>query len=152
MSISAFDKLNAEEKESIIRIPVLVSALIAGADMDVDQRETELAQKVMHYRQFSSDPTLHTYYEAAAESFEESLNSLIASFGGNAEKMVEDLKVEIAKINPTLSKVDPEYAGQLVSSWRSLARRVAEATGGLLGFMSIDAAEKELISLPMIEM
>ena len=152
MSISAFEKLNAEEKESILRVPVLVSAMIAGADMDVDQRETELAQKVMHYRQFSSDPTLHGYYEAAAESFEESLEALIASFGGNAQKMVEDLKVEIAKINPVLSKVEADYANQLVSSWRSLAKRVAEATGGLLGFMSIDAAEKELISLPMIDL
>ena len=58
---------------------------------------------------------------------------------------------ELAQLNSITPKLEASYADLLKDSWRSLAKKVAEADGGFVGFGSISKEESALIDLPMIE-
>ncbi|MEZ4776834.1 MAG: hypothetical protein R3D00_26905 [Bacteroidia bacterium] len=148
MAIKQFSNLTEQESALLTNAPALITVLIAGADNDISKKETDWAGKLVHYRTFTSEPKLQNYYEAVKEGFESSLDALIDGWNENSEALITG---ELAGVNSILPKIDPEYATLLKESWRSLAQKVAEASGGLLGFGSVDEAEKRLVSLPMIK-
>jgi len=142
------DQLSEEEVNFLAKCPAVVTVLIAGADQHIDNSEKNWATKLVHYRTFTSDPLLNEYYRRVEEHFEENLSELLEKWDpSNAE---ESLSQELANAKPILEKLDDEYAEMIRKSWRSLAKKVAEASGGLLGFGSINAAEEHLIDLPML--
>lgn len=154
MSIQAFSQLSQEEIDQLVQAPAKIALLIAAADQDIDEKETEWAKKLVHYRSFSSEPLLFKYYEMVDQDFENHLTQLEAAYADQPGQLVPQLSEQLAALNPILQKVaatDPDYAQALRKSWRSLAKRVAEASGGLLGFASINKEEEKLIDLPMIQ-
>lgn len=148
MAIKQFSNLTEQESALLINAPALITVLIAGADNDISKKEKDWAGKLVHYRTFTSEPKLQNYYEAVKEEFSDSLDMLVDNWDENSEAMITG---HLAGVNTVLPKIDAEYAEMLKASWRSLAHKVAEASGGLLGFGSIDEAEKRLLSLPMIQ-
>lgn len=146
MSIKHFNNISDEEAALLIKAPALVTVLIAGADENIEKKEREWAAKLVHYRTFTSDPRLQDYYELVKARFETYVNDLTDNWTPGSAAVTE----ELAGVKDILAKLDDEYADLLRESWKSLAKKVAEASGGLLGFGSIDEAEMKLISLPMI--
>lgn len=150
MPIPAFDHLTEDERIRLINAPAYVTVLIAGADENIDRREKLSAAKLVHYRTFTSDPLLHDYYESVNESFEEALNGLISLYEDGIDSGGKAVSDELSLLNPILEKLDPPVKMKLVDTWRSLAKKVAEASGGLLGYGSINMEERSLITLPML--
>lgn len=148
MAIKQFDSLTETEAILLYQAPAVVTVLIAGADSTIDEEETEWASKLVNYRTFTSDPLLHEYYEHVEAQFEGNIAHLVSNW--SPENGTQALSERLASALPVLDKLDEEFAALLKKSWRSLAKKVAEASGGLLGFGSIGAAEKALISLPML--
>jgi hypothetical protein len=50
-----------------------------------------------------------------------------------------------------LKKVDRNWAVQFVESMKDIAKKVAEAAGGVFGYLSIGYEESKLIDLKMIK-
>ncbi|MDX2283306.1 MAG: hypothetical protein NW241_04055 [Bacteroidia bacterium] len=148
MDLNYFRHLSEPETELLLAAPAIITVLISGADHDQDEDEHEWAEKLVKYRTFTSEPQLHDYYEAAAERFSSELEDLV---GGWSSERQEELQAELAEARPILDKLDPEFAKLLKQSWRSLAKKVAEAKGGVLGFGKISAEEAKLIDLPMLD-
>lgn len=151
MAIDAFHSLTETEAQQLKHAPVQITLLIAGADDEIDKKETNWASKLVHYRTFTSEPMLHDYYEWVNQDFEKALDGLLAQHSDDPKAMVEQLHGELGKLGAVLEKLEGDYAHALLRSWRSLAKKVAEASGGLFGFASISQAEGELIGLPMID-
>lgn len=150
LKIDQFKELTEKEVNLAYHTPALVTVLVAAADNDIDEKETEWAKKVMNYRQSIGDETLFEYYELADNSFETMLQSLISRKEGNQERLAH-ITAELSKLNDILKKIDRDYARKLVKSWRSLAQQIAKADGGFLGFGSVSHQEEDLMNLSMIE-
>lgn len=147
MSIKYFHHLSEQEVSQLLQVPAQVTILIAAADDDIDKREANWARKLVRYRAFTEHVRLHDYYEAVHPRFEADLTAAEAQWAeGGSEALVEALK----GVNGILPKLEEAYADLLRNSWRSLARKVAEASGGILGFGSVGAEEQPVVDLPMI--
>ncbi|MEM6342829.1 MAG: hypothetical protein AAF927_03080 [Bacteroidota bacterium] len=149
MAIKYFSALSSEEISQLTEAPAVIAVLIAGADDNIDKKEKSWATRLVHYRTFTSDPKLHEYYETVNVRFEGHLDSLVESW--TAEKSEAELSARVSALNPILAKLDAEYADLLRESWRSMARKVAEASGGLVGIGSINKEEAALVDLPMLD-
>ncbi|MEM6763454.1 MAG: hypothetical protein AAF824_00400 [Bacteroidota bacterium] len=150
MPIPEFNQLSDQEIESLINAPAYVTILIASADDKIDKKEKNWAKKLVNYRSFTSEEMLNTYYEEVNKSFEMALESLEELYN-ESENGLQAVSQELEKLNPILKKLDDSTAATLLSSWRSLAQKVAEASGGFLGMFSTDNEEKKWIDLPMLE-
>ncbi len=150
MPIPQFDHLTEDEVTRLINAPAYVTVLIAGADENIDRREKLSAAKLVHYRKFTSDPLLHDYYEAVDDSFEDALNALVELYENGNDSGGKAVYEELSLLNPILAKLDNGVRQKLLDTWRSLAKKVAEASGGLMGYASINVEEKKLIQLPML--
>ncbi len=143
--------LTAEEREIVIDAVALVTLLIAGADGKIDAREKEWATKLAKIRGYKEKVELKPLYREVGENFQERLNYYLDKLPEDISEMQHLISDKLAKLNVILPKIDSWYAQLYYESLLSFAKHVAEASGGILGFMSIDAKEKELIKLPMID-
>lgn len=149
MSIPSFASLTSEEQHLLFRVPALVAVLVAGADDNIDKKEEALAEKLVGYRTFTEDHQLHNYYEQIHVEFDADLKEALAAWhskGGN-----DYISAELAKVNDITPKLEAAYAELLKNSWRTYARKVAEASGGFLGFGSVSKDELQVVDLPMIK-
>ena len=149
MDIQYFDALSDLEVQQLAQAPAQIAVLIAGADDNIDKSETGWATKLVNYRTFTSDPRLHEYYELVSAAFEPVLNSLVESW--QPESTEKELSAALDGLNTVLGKLDADYADLLKDSWRSLAKEVAQASGGIFGMGSVGREEAKLIDLPMIK-
>lgn len=147
--MDSFNNLPESERSALLAAPASVTILIAGADRKIDDKEKNWASKVVNYRTFTSDPMLNPYYTLVKERFLSDLDNCLSRW--TAETGVAMMKSDLAELAPILKKLDAEFADHLKASWRSLAKEVAEASGGFLGIGSISSEEKILIELDMIE-
>lgn len=150
MPIPEFNNLSEQEIESLVNAPAYVTILIASADDNIDKKEKNWAKKLVSYRSFTSEEMLLAYYEEVNKSFEMALDSLEELYN-ESEDGLTAISMELEKLNPILAKLDNNMTSTLLSSWRSLAHKVAEASGGFLGMFSTDNEEKKWIDLPMLK-
>lgn len=143
MSIPQFTHLTTEEVELLYHAPAIITALIGGADGNLDENEIEEALKLIAIRKETGELLLLDYYEKVNEVLDEA----IAKY---SVQNIEELSTLLSSLNTSLDTIDPLYANTLVSSWRSFAKEIAEASGGIAGLMSISHEEKQLIDLPML--
>lgn len=151
MTIKEFHNLSEEEVALMNKMPALITLLIAGADDKVDDEEKKWAAAVVNYRRITGDELLFDYYENVEDTFEMQLLDMIKGYPEGHEKRTKILVEEISAVNEVLPKVNEKYAQSLVSSWKSLAKQVAKASGGFLGFNSVSKQEEEFLGLDMIK-
>lgn len=151
MAILQFNHLSEEEKTLIYLSPALVSYLIGGADDNFDAEEKEQSKHVVRLRASVGDPILFDFFNEVETNFESQLISLTQLYGQlPAEERTHLLVLELTKLNDILLKVDSLYARSLLKTLRSLAQSVAEASGGLFGFLGVSYDEQHLLGLNMI--
>jgi len=141
--------LTESELASLIAAPAWVTILIAGADKKIDTSEKNWANRLVKYRTFTSDPYLNGYYTQVKDAFEENMEAGLAKW--DPEKGEATMKEALTGLKGILENLDPAYAQRLKDSLRSLAKEVAEASGGFLGMGSISADEKRLLDLAMLD-
>ena len=140
--------LSDADRSALVAAPACITILIAGADKKIDKSEKKWASKVVNYRTFTSDPMLNAYYTKVKDSFSDELTRLLGEWTPETGESV--LSQRLASLTSILDSLDPVFAQHLKDSWRSLAKEVAEASGGFLGIGSISADEKRLIELDML--
>lgn len=148
--LKALKNLNAEEIEELYLIPVWVSILIAGADDKIDKTEIKKSVKIAREKQEKENRLIIEYYREVAAKFEVNLKGYIALMPDDYEQRELFLVDRLSKANSFLSKLEKEFAFQLYLSFRDFAMKVAQASGGLFGLLSVSYAESKYIDLKMI--
>ena len=149
--IKEFEILSQNERELMYSLPVYVAVLIAGADGDIDNKEVSRANNLANHKLKNARKDLITYYAEANENFEDKLKMAIANLpSGTADRqklLVEKLK----SANEVFDKLQNKFAISLYSSLKEIAKKIAEASGGVFGYMAIDFEESKLIELKIIK-
>jgi hypothetical protein len=149
--ISELKNLSESEIDLLKKIPAMVTILIAGADENISKGELKEAVEITKIKQSKARKELISYYQDIAPDFEESLKELLSSYPTDAEVRSKQVIEDIERLNAILTKVDRDWAIQFVESMKDIAKRVAEAAGGVFGYMSIGYEESKLIDLKMIK-
>jgi len=149
--IPEFQNLTEEEVDLMYKVPALVCILIAGADNRIDGREVEQAILVARMKQTRARKALIDYYQEVGKNFKEQLSDYIESLPTDGDERNKWIFSELGKINPILKKVEKNFAIKFYASMKDVAKKIAEASGGVLGLLKISHAESKLISLPMIK-
>lgn len=149
--IPEFVKLSPGETELILKAPILVCILIAGADDHIDNREVKKAIKMAKGgpRKSQSNP-LSGFYALIEEDFEDKLKVVMQSYPVDTAKRNALISSELSGLNRILPKLDRPFAVGFYKSIKELALGIAESSGGLLGIQSVGEEEARLVDLVMI--
>ncbi len=148
--IAEFEPLREDEVEVLLRAPVYVAILIAGADGNIDKSERKEAINVARNKQTRSREQLADFYKLVGEGFEDNFNKLIDELPSGTEERISAITKELRKLNFILPKIDKNFGIKLHASLKELAKKIAEASGGVLGYLSVGYEEAKLMELRMI--
>ncbi|ELR70819.1 hypothetical protein C900_03427 [Fulvivirga imtechensis AK7] len=149
--IEEFKNLSQDEVETMYKVPVLVSILIAGADNEIDKSEIRQAVTLSKIKQSKAREGLIDYYREAGKDFEDKMKVMIQQYPVNAKERNPMIISELERVNHILPKVDRKFAIEFYESIKDMAKKIAEASGGLLGYMAVGYEESKLIGLQMIK-
>jgi uncharacterized protein YydD (DUF2326 family) len=127
-----------------------ITVLIAGADGKIESGQLEWAEKVTNIRSYKMEEELADFYREVGVDFNEKLDGILRSMPENVRERTAMLTEKLEALNEIFAKLEPQIASKLYKSFTSFARHVAQASGGFLGFFSINQEEAKLIGLPMI--
>ena len=145
-----FERLDQEEKKLLYKVPVLVTILIAGADSVIDNAEIKEAIEIAKDKKNKSNSTLNHFYHEVDKSFEEDLKSYLAQLPDDTIERNKIIIQQLKKLNDILPKLDKKFAKSFYENMRELAKKIAEASGGVLGYMAVGEEESEFVDLKMI--
>lgn len=149
--ITEFNNLNEEEVELLLKAPILVSILIAGADGKIDKSEIKEAVELSKAKQKRARRDLIDYYVEVGTDFEDKIKVLINQFPSDASERNNSIEKELKGLNTILPKLDIHFSKELYASLKDIAKKIAEASGGILGYMSVGYEESKFIDLKMIK-
>ncbi|NQZ75673.1 MAG: hypothetical protein HRT61_06110 [Ekhidna sp.] len=149
--IPEFEPLREDEIQVLLKSPVYVAILIAGADGTIDKSERKEAIEVARNKQSRAREQLADFYKEVGEQFEANFNQLIDELPSGTEPRVSAITTELRKLNFILPKIDKNFAIKLIASLKDLAKKIAEASGGVLGYLSISYEEARLMELKMLK-
>lgn len=127
-----------------------ITILIAGADGKIEVGQLEWAEKVTKIRSYKMEEELADFYKEVGVDFADKLDTILRTLPSQVSERTALLSGMLAELNGVFAKLEPAIASKLYKSFTSFARHVAQASGGFLGFFSINQEEAKLIGLPMI--
>ena len=149
--ILEFKDLESQEIDLLLKAPILVSILIAGADNEIDNSEIREAVSISKLKQVKARKELIEYYKEVGMDFEDKLKVILASYPVDAGKRNPMIVEELEGLNPILSKLPNTFSVKLYASLKDIAKKIAEASGGILGYMSVGYEESKFLELKMIK-
>lgn len=147
--IPEFENLNDHEIELVLKAPVLVCILIAGADGEIDRKEIKEAILVVQ-RQKSKDNVLSGYFRELAQDFEDKIKIMIQSYPYESTQRTPLVIQDLAELNLVWGKLNKNFATAYYDMLKSLAEKVASSSGGIWGMKKIAAEEAKYLGLPML--
>ena len=141
--IKEFDKLTESEVELMLKAPVLVCILIAGADGTIDRKEIKEAIAQTRKRSISA---LSDYLSEVSQDFEDKLKVLIQSYPYESTQRNPIIIEELHHINSLWSKMDKGFSIQFYQMLKGLAIKIAGSSGGLWGLKSVANEEAKYFS------
>jgi len=90
------------------------------------------------------------YYKKVGERFEDDFMKLIEELPKTASERSPIINKELRKLNIIFPKVSNAFAIELFASLKDIAKKVAESSGGVLGYLSVSYEEAKLMELTMI--
>lgn len=148
--LKSISELSESEVEELYLVPIWVSILIAGADHKIDRTEISKAIKIAQEKQINGDKLIIDYYKNVAQKFEVNLKGFIALMPEDDQKREGFLIQKLERVNYFFSKLEKDLAYQLYLSFRDFAYKIAHASGGIFGLLSVSFAESNFIDLKMI--
>lgn len=148
--IEHLKSLKAEDYNKLKDAVPQITILIAGADGKIEVGQLEWAEKVTNIRSYKMEEELADFYKEVGVDFNEKLDGILRSMPQKVSERTAILTEKLEELNEIFAKLEPQIASKLYKSFTSFARHVAQASGGFLGFFSINQDEAKLIGLPMI--
>jgi hypothetical protein len=149
--INEFKILRDDEIAVLLKAPVLVSILIAGADDKIDKSEIAQAVDIANTKQSRAREQLIEYYREVGKDFHAKFEKFVEEMPDSADGRSEIITKELRKLNHILPKIENKFAIKLHASLKDMAKKVAEASGGVLGYMSVSYEEAKMMELKMID-
>lgn len=149
--IPEFEKLRQDEIDVLFKAPIYVTILIAGADGKIDKAERQRAIEVAKNRQSRAREQLMGYYKEVGNDFDSKFDNLLGELPSGLEARNKEITKELRKLNFIFAKIDKNFAIKLRASLKDLAKKIAESSGGILGYLSISYEEAQLMELRMIK-
>ena len=149
--IPQFEDLHQEESELMYSLPIYVSVLIAGADGKIDSMEIKKAVSLAGLKKKKARKDLLDYYNHVNTDYEDKIKMTIANLPLGHKEREKILIDNLSKANDIFLKVDKAFAIKLYASLKETAKHIAEASGGVFGYMSVGYEESRLIDLKMIK-
>jgi hypothetical protein len=147
--IKELESLKESEVELMLKAPVVLCILIAGADGTIDRKEIKEAINVTVKKK---DKTiLDNYFKEVSQDFEDKLKILLQNYPYQSAQRNPILIQELSELNPILKKLDKSFAKPFYDMLKELAQKIAGSSGGLWGMMSVDSEEAKYIRLPMLD-
>lgn len=147
--VKEFKDLREDEVDVLMKAPIYVAILIAGADGEIDSSEKKEAISIANNRQSRSREQLHEYFLNI--NFDRDFDKLVSTLPSGTEERNMAIIRELRKLNFILKKIDRTFAIKLHSSLKDLAKKIAEASGGVLSYLTISYEESKLMELKMLQ-
>ena len=145
--ITEFEKLTDSEIDLMLKAPVLVCILIAGADGNIDKKEIKEAILLTKKK---TNATLAGYLNEVSQDFEDKLKVLIQSYPHTpAERAVAIMK-ELGQLDAVFTKIDRYFAAQIYQMLKQLASKIASSSGGIWGMNTVTDEEAKYLDLSAI--
>ncbi len=151
MEVAELRNLDEKNRRALMLAPVYVSALIAGADGKVDKKELAKAINTIQAKQKQSRPALQDFYAAVGKTFEEDLLHLLNQLPADQKEREKQIVGFLEDTSWALGKVDKEFGKQLYFSLKEVAKKIAESSGGIFGYLSVGYEESRFVDLKMIK-
>ena len=148
--IAEFETLNDNEVEIMLKAPILVCILIAGADGKIDRKEVKEAITIAG-RQAKSRGVLSDYLRYASEDFEDKIMILKQGYPQDSSERAAIIVNELSTLNAILPKISKSFSIQFHSMLKELATKVASSSGGWLGISAVGSEEAQYLDLKMIK-
>ncbi len=148
--VEDFSALTSAEWEALCEVPLWITALVGGADGNLDRTERHWGEHIVRIRTYAREDSFDEYYRHVAEGFAERLDQLWQNLPTDTERRNQLLADKIAQANSILAKLDLPLAAVLYQSYRKLAEEVAKSSGGFLRMGAISPEENRWIKLPML--
>lgn len=145
--IREFDKLTDNEIDLMLKAPVLVCILIAGADGTIDKKEIKEA---ITQTQKQTSAVLTGYLREVSQDFEDKLKVLIQSYPHNPTERAEAIMSELGQLDLVFSKIDRQFAAHIYRLLKELASKIASSSGGIWGMNTVTDEEAKYMDLSMI--
>jgi len=145
--IKEFDNLTDSEVELMLKAPVLVCILIAGADGTIDKKEIKEA---IAQTQRKTKAALSSYLSEVSQDFEDKIKILIQSYPYESTQRNPILVEELGQLSRLWKKMDKGFSTQVYQMLKELAGKIASSSGGLWGMKTVTQEEAKLLQLPMI--
>ncbi|MFN5170763.1 MAG: hypothetical protein ACK5DD_14170 [Cyclobacteriaceae bacterium] len=142
--------LSKDELELVVKAPLLVGILIAGADGNIDQREMQQGLELSEHYLQKATGEYSAFFRSIAEDFDEKFNILLRQYPRDLEKRQQQVVKELEGLNPILRKIDPQFSRPYHQCLMSVSRKIAESSGGFLKKNKVGPEESAWVSLPMI--
>ena len=149
MRMKEFERLNDPEIDLMLKAPILVCILIAGADGTIDNREIKEAIAITRETQ-KSDGVLTGYFRELTQDFEDKLKITIQGYPYESTQRNPLITEELAGLNAIWARLDKSFAQSFYKLLLEIAEKIASSSGGLLGINSVGSEEAELMRLSMI--
>ena len=147
--MKGLEKLSASEVDLMMKAPLLVCVLIAGADNEIDMDEINGAIELAKKGKVIG--SLTEYYKEVAEDFEDKFKFLLQELPKESSSRNSFVMEELSRLNLILPKMKKPFAEDFYKSLRYIAKKIAETSGGVLGMQAVGEEEMQLLSLPMIK-
>ncbi len=148
--LQEFQVLNNEERELLFDSIPLITILIAGADDEIDEKETEWAEKILKIRTYDHPDRLTHFYKEITQIYNQRLSHYLELLPNYAAERNPAISSMLEGLNTILPKIEVELAALFYRDLVTFANHVAKASGGVLGFFSIGSEEHKWVDLPMI--
>lgn len=146
-------RLTAEEIECLYGLPYNVALLIASADGFIDESEIRKAISVIRFQaSYSADAELTEYFEEINHDAEDKLRIILSASPRKPQDRILYLSKKIVDANIVLRKLNRSFVVGLHESLRNLAKQIAKASGGVLGYGGVGPEESSLLDLNLLEM
>jgi hypothetical protein len=134
----------------MLRAPIVVCILIAGADGTIDKKEIKEAITITG-KQAISRYLLREYLKYVAEDLEDKIRILKQSYPIEAKERSSVLVAELTGLNNILPKISESFASEFYAMLKELALKIAASSGGWLGLNAVGSEEEQYVDLAMIQ-
>ena len=146
----AFKRLSEDELDALIMIPVWITLLITGADDVYSKAEIKSSIRLIIQNKKNDDNLFDRYYSLVRKKFEVNLKGDTLLLPVEESLRTELIVSKIVHVNELFKKLPQDCVKSLYWSYRDLANKIAKASGGLFGLLSISYSESKYIDLKMI--
>ncbi len=145
---SKIEHLNADEQSLVLNAPLLVTALISGADGEFTNEEIQQAVKIIHIKSYKESKEVSGVYKTIDLQTEDSIQMLISALPESTLERNQMLQTQLSGLNAIFPKLDQQFAYDLFQSLKQLAFYVS--TAGDLGVGVQSQQEKDMARLSFL--